>query len=99
MSGSEISIVKARKIWREGIALDQASFPQMVVPESSDLYVLSRFFAPTVGVQPGLAPHLEGDQVSDHPVADIIGQSACIWVGDQLFGHPRHYLGQLLVQN
>ena len=79
MCGSEITIIKARQIWREWIALDEAPSLQMVVL--------------------GLAPHLEGDQVSDHPVAHIIGQSACIWVGDQLFGHPGHYLGQLLVQN
>ena len=50
-------------------------------------------------VWPDLAPHLEGDEVPDHPVAHLVGQLACIWIAYQLLYHPGQNIGQFLVQN
>ena len=50
-------------------------------------------------VWPDLAPHLEGDEVPDHPVAHLVGQLACIWIAYQLLHHPGQNIGQFLVQN
>ena len=44
-----------------------------------------------------LAPHLEGNEVLDHPVAHLIGQLTRIWITYQFLRHPD--LDQFLVQN
>ena len=49
--------------------------------------------------KPDLAANPEGDDMPDHPVANLIGQPPGIRIANQVLGNPGHNPRQLLVQH
>ena len=75
--------------------MDQAPTIEVVV---SDVFLQGKHISKHES-KPDLAANSEGDDMPDHPVANLIGQPPCIRIANQVLGNLGHNPRQLLVQH
>ena len=75
--------------------MDQAPTIQVVV---SDVFLQGKHISKHES-KPDLAANPEGDDMPDHPVANLIGQPPGIRIANQVLGNLSHNPRQLLVQH